>query len=142
MLTQGPTNGPTTQASSLRAAALRKNGKLIPCLTCSSDRLVNGIRSFADRPSCSGKHFHIAKAAFRPNAGQITYAKRMAQRQVYDSMKGRERALQKQKEEERQVRLPYVNRTISSPEKIPLSLSLLSVRADRVLSFIRSRTKR
>ena len=55
-------------------------------------------------PALTGKQWHTAKSAFRPNAGQTTYEKRLAERKAQAITKAKEREMKEEKEEERQVR--------------------------------------
>ena len=52
----------------------------------------------------TGKNWHTNKSAFRPNAGQSTFQKRLAERQAQAAMKAKEKEMKDEKEDERQVR--------------------------------------
>lgn len=52
----------------------------------------------------SGKSWHDNKKAFRPTAGQTSYAKRQAKDQALAVIKAQEKEMKEEKEAERQVR--------------------------------------
>ena len=52
----------------------------------------------------AGKNWHTNKSAFRPNAGQSTFKKRVVERQAQAAMKAKEKEMKDEKEDERQVR--------------------------------------
>ena len=51
-----------------------------------------------------GKQWHETKKAFRPTAGQTSYAKRQAKDQALAVVKAQEKEMKEEKEAERQVR--------------------------------------
>lgn len=51
----------------------------------------------------TGKQWHAQKSAFRPTAGQTSYAKRTAERKTMTAMKAKEKEMKDEKEDERQV---------------------------------------
>lgn len=53
----------------------------------------------------SGKQWHGVRTAFRPTAGQTSYAKRAAKTQELAVTKAHEKELREEKEAERQVRI-------------------------------------
>ena len=53
-----------------------------------------------------GKQWHAPKAAFRPKAGNQTYAKRDAERKSMAAVKAKEREMKEEKEAARKVRAP------------------------------------
>jgi uncharacterized membrane protein YdfJ with MMPL/SSD domain len=52
----------------------------------------------------SGKQWHETKKAFRPTAGQTSYAKRQIKDQALAVVKAQEKEMKEEKEAERQVR--------------------------------------
>lgn len=52
----------------------------------------------------NGKQWHETKKAFRPTAGQTSYAKRVARESQAAEVKKIEKEMKEEKEEERQVR--------------------------------------
>lgn len=76
--------------------SLRKNGKpLSPCQ-----------RTLNSRPL--GKNWHASKPAFRPTAGQTSYAKRAAAQAAATATKAKEREMKEEKEAERQARMQAI----------------------------------
>jgi rRNA-processing protein CGR1 len=54
--------------------------------------------------TCVGKQWHETKKAFRPSAGQTSYAKRSALDKAKAVVKAQEKEMKDDKEAERQVR--------------------------------------
>lgn len=57
----------------------------------------------------AGKQWHAPKSAFRPKAGNSSFAKRLEERKAMDAVKAKEKEMKEEKEAERQVcyPLPY-----------------------------------
>jgi len=51
----------------------------------------------------TGKQWHVQKSAFRPTAGQTSYAKRAEAQKAQTVVKAKEREMKEEKEAERQV---------------------------------------
>jgi rRNA-processing protein CGR1 len=56
----------------------------------------------------NGKQWHVPKAAFRPTAGQTSYAKRMELRKAEQATKSLEREMKEAKEAERNRRVQAI----------------------------------
>ncbi|KAI9806667.1 MAG: hypothetical protein M1825_006124 [Sarcosagium campestre] len=56
----------------------------------------------------NGKQWHPPKSAFRPKAGNTSWAKRVEDRKAQATMKAKERELKDEKEEERQNRIKSI----------------------------------
>ena len=56
----------------------------------------------------NGKQWHVPKTAFRPTAGQTTFAKRMEVESVKKATKAREQEMKDEKEAERQRRIQAI----------------------------------
>jgi len=59
---------------------------------------------FSSANDFTGKQWHETKKAFRPTAGQTSYAKRQAKDQALAVVKAQEKEMKEEKEAERQVR--------------------------------------
>ncbi|RVX72503.1 rRNA-processing protein cgrA [Exophiala mesophila] len=56
----------------------------------------------------NGKNWHAPKKAFRPNAGQVSYAKRKEQDKIKQVTKARELEMKQEKEQERDRRIQAI----------------------------------
>jgi hypothetical protein len=56
--------------------------------------------------SKAGKQWHEPKSAFRPKAGNSSYAKRLEERKAMGAVKAKEKEMKEEKEAERQVSHP------------------------------------
>ncbi|KAI9722727.1 MAG: hypothetical protein M1812_001658 [Candelaria pacifica] len=56
----------------------------------------------------NGKQWHIPKSAFRPKAGNSSFAKRTEERKALTSMKAKEKEMKDEKEAERQRRIQAI----------------------------------
>lgn len=56
----------------------------------------------------NGKQWHSQKKAFRPTAGQTSFAKRMEQAKIKKATKAREQEMKEEKEEERNRRIQAI----------------------------------
>ena len=81
--------------SALRAPSIRKNGNGHP-----QDRALLALSSYSNG---TGKQWHAPKSAFRPTAGQTSYAKRAETQKAQAVIKAKEREMKEEKEAERQV---------------------------------------
>ncbi|PGH33711.1 rRNA-processing protein CGR1 [[Emmonsia] crescens] len=67
----------------------------------------------------NGKNWHDNKTAFRPTAGQTTYAKRVEERKAREAMKEKEKGMKDEKEAERQRRIQAIrDRRAAKEEKL------------------------
>jgi len=84
-----------TEATSTQVHGMRKNGGY-----------PDGPPSnhFSLTVACAGKQWHEAKTAFRPKAGNTSYAKRIEQEKALAAIKAKEKEMKEEKEAERQVR--------------------------------------
>ncbi|KAI9847203.1 MAG: hypothetical protein M1837_003067 [Sclerophora amabilis] len=63
--------------------------------------LVHGMRK-------NGKQWHSARSAFRPKAGNSSFAKREVDRKAHAVMKSKEKEMKEEKEAERQRRIQAI----------------------------------
>ncbi|KAG2164810.1 hypothetical protein JADG_004549 [Aureobasidium aubasidani] len=66
---------------------------------------VTSESSVATIPQVTGKQWHETKKAFRPTAGQTSYAKRQAKDQALAVVKAQEKEMKEEKEAERKRRI-------------------------------------
>lgn len=69
-------------------------------------RILSGSLSYAVRNLAdvlAGKQWHVLKSAFRPKAGQSSYARRSVERKTLAATKAKEKDMKDTKEAERQV---------------------------------------
>lgn len=94
---------PASQAQAQAPKGMRKNGMNIPVfLIVSYYPIQIHILTYLPR-RFTGKNWHDNKTAFRPTAGQTTYAKRVEERKAREAMKEKEKGMKDEKEAERQV---------------------------------------
>ncbi|KAK2871614.1 hypothetical protein FQN49_003003 [Arthroderma sp. PD_2] len=66
----------------------------------------------------NGKNWHAPKTAFRPTAGQTSYAKRLEERKAMAVMKEKEKEMKEEKEAVRQARIQAIkDRRVAKEEK-------------------------
>lgn len=91
----------TVEAPEAKPQGMRKNGTLWRRYLS-----TRTVRSRSNKKA--GKQWHEPKSAFRPKAGNSSYAKRLEERKAMSAVKAKEKEMKEEKEAERQVRaLPY-----------------------------------
>jgi rRNA-processing protein CGR1 len=75
-------------------------------MVCSREPLPSTELRKAAPNSEAGKQWHEPKSAFRPKAGNSSYAKRLEERKAMGAVKAKEKEMKEEKEAERQVSYP------------------------------------
>jgi hypothetical protein len=97
----------TAETPDVKPPGMRKNGK--------DSRESPDLTISAIRPNRkAGKQWHAPKSAFRPKAGNSSFAKRLEERKAMDAVKSKEKEMKEEKEAERQVCYPLPYKFLTS----------------------------
>jgi len=88
----------------------------------------------------NGKNWHENKAAFRPLAGQTSYAKRAEKQKQENEVKKMEKEMKEEKEQERQVCSRFANMSFTTYEGLNIMRELfLTVSLQRKVQAIKDK---